>query len=366
MHSQRQPHIFYQRQLLESEEEFRHAKIKNVHAHKKPNHVHIKNGTDYEDTSTCNDYFIPPVDETGDYNDDGHIYEKIGLLKHGRKCHNDIRNEKGLAIPGRSSFVSGDTDDVPVTASDGDDDDDDDEEEEQQQQQQKQEEGEDDKEREESKEDGQQEEEAADYGTLRYIRTHCRPVKMNRTFISADEVEKEYQISERLAGTPTLLTHLQEILAANRYREKDVAVLTEGNKDKAWVLDILQSAYYTVQDGTIFPVEHIVVDTLSNFEGLESPVILFIVPESWGKSYIGSLKYRLCIASRAISRLEFLVPWDPRGRQLDLLELRKAFGTEVNVGSRCWNKTSNHYSYFLINILHVGVLTYCAKMSGFC
>ena len=85
------------------------------------------------------------------------------------------------------------------------------------------------------------------------------------------------------------------------------------------------------QDATQFPVKHLVIDTLENFEGLESPVILFIIPQSWGWGWIGSLKYRLCVVTRAISRLEFLLPWDASQRQQDLAELKRAFSFSVSV-----------------------------------
>ncbi len=127
----------------------------------------------------------------------------------------------------------------------------------------------------------------------------------------------------------TLVSRLRDILTGTMYQERHVAILTENNNEKSWIHDILKCNKYSIQDATSFPVKHIVVDTLENFEGLDSPVILFIVPESWATGYVGSLKYRLCIATRAISRLEFLVPWNPTGRGKDLAGLRKAFHTEV-------------------------------------
>ncbi len=128
----------------------------------------------------------------------------------------------------------------------------------------------------------------------------------------------------------TLETRLREVLRNTMYQGRHVAILTENTNDKTWVQDVLRCIKYSVQDATTFPVKCIVVDTLENFEGLESPVILFIVPETWGTGYVGCLKYRLCIATRAISRLEFLVPWDPTGREQDLTDLRRAFQTEVS------------------------------------
>ena len=128
----------------------------------------------------------------------------------------------------------------------------------------------------------------------------------------------------------TLLSRLRDVLKGTLYQERHVTILTENKTEKILVKEIIACSSYHVQEATNFPVKHIVVDTLENFEGLESPVILFIVPESWGMGYVGSLKYRLCIATRAISRLEFLIPWNPTGREHDLAELRRAFRTEVN------------------------------------
>lgn len=125
------------------------------------------------------------------------------------------------------------------------------------------------------------------------------------------------------------VSRLEAILKEKRYTKEDIAILTENHDDKKWVEDMLACKKSLIQDASSFPVQRIVVDTLENFEGLESPVILFIVPESWGTGYVGSLKYRLCIVTRAISRLEFLVPWDQQGGMPDVTELREAFETKV-------------------------------------
>ncbi len=125
----------------------------------------------------------------------------------------------------------------------------------------------------------------------------------------------------------TLLSRLSDL---EQYLRKDITILTENKEDKAWVKEMLRGQYET-QDSTQFPVKHVVVDTLENFEGLESPVILFVIPQSWGSGYVGCLKYRLCIVTRAISRLEFLLPWDASQRQQDMAELKKAFTLSVSV-----------------------------------
>ncbi len=127
--------------------------------------------------------------------------------------------------------------------------------------------------------------------------------------------------------TTTLLSRLSNL---KQYSRQDITILTENQEDKTWVQEMLKGKCAT-QNSTRFPVKHLVVDTLENFEGLESPVILFIIPKSWGSGYVGSLKYRLCVVTRAISRLEFLLPWDASQRQQDLAELKRAFSFSVSV-----------------------------------
>ncbi len=151
----------------------------------------------------------------------------------------------------------------------------------------------------------------------------------------------------------TMISQLQSILKTpSRYSRKDITILTDNEKDKAWVKELLKHKYAT-SDATQFPVKSIIVDTLENFEGLESPVILFIIPRSWGTGYIGSLKYRLCVVTRAISRLEFLLPWDPSDRQQDLAELKRAFSLEVSSSPR-YMYTIMHTNWHFIRLRNSG------------
>ncbi len=124
----------------------------------------------------------------------------------------------------------------------------------------------------------------------------------------------------------SLLSRLSNL---KQYPAEDITILTDNCEDKTWVTQLLKGKYAT-QDATQFPVKHIVVDTLENFEGLESPVILFVIPKCWGSGYIGSLKYRLCVVARAISRLEFLLPWDASQKQQELAQLKRAFSFSVS------------------------------------
>ncbi len=121
--------------------------------------------------------------------------------------------------------------------------------------------------------------------------------------------------------TTTLLTRLSNL---QQYPRHHIAILTDGMADKAWVEELLRKKYAT-QRATQLPVEHIVLDTLKNVSCLEPHVILFIIPQSFGRCYGGCLKKRLCKVTRTISRLELLLPWDPSQRQQDLEELKNAF-----------------------------------------
>ncbi len=166
-------------------------------------------------------------------------------------------------------------------------------------------------------------------------------IKLVDPYISSHQTRDDGVFFHNIQGrdgsqveTTSLLSRLSNL---EQYSGQDITILTDNQEDTAWVKKMLKGRYET-QDATQFPVKHLVVDTLENFEGLESPVILFIIPQSWGSGYVGSLKYRLCVVTRAISRLEFLfpLPWDTSQRQQDLAELKKAFSFSVSVfGINC-------------------------------
>ncbi len=138
-----------------------------------------------------------------------------------------------------------------------------------------------------------------------------------------------HNIQKRDASQEEITTLLSRLSNLEQYSRRDITILTDNQEDKSWVNEKLKSKYVT-QEVTRFPVEHIVVDTLENFEGLESPVILFIIPLCWGKGNVGSLEYRLCVTTRAISRLEFLLPWDASQNQEGLAELKEACSVVVS------------------------------------
>ncbi len=74
----------------------------------------------------------------------------------------------------------------------------------------------------------------------------------------------------------------------------------------------------SIQNAESFPIRNTVMCKLEEYGGLEADVILFLLPPNWGLEkyeYVGNSRYVYCVSSRAIQRLEFLVPWYPSGNQ---------------------------------------------------
>ncbi len=70
-----------------------------------------------------------------------------------------------------------------------------------------------------------------------------------------------------------------------------------------------------IENGRSFPLTGTVMCQLEDFGGLEADVVLFLLPPDWGLEYVGNWKYVYCVSSRAILRLEFLLPWNPTEHQ---------------------------------------------------
>lgn len=150
-----------------------------------------------------------------------------------------------------------------------------------------------------------------------------------------------YNIQGRDESKDTTTTLLARLSDLKQYRDPyygetgviPVVILTDNQKDKAWVQGILRDECAT---------QSIVVDTLKpsysypvsltgeKYGKLVSRVILFIIPQAWGEDYIKSLKYKLYLATIAKDRLEFLLPWNPQ-RQDDLARLKRTFLQAVSI-----------------------------------
>ena len=129
----------------------------------------------------------------------------------------------------------------------------------------------------------------------------------------------------------TLLYRLSNLKQYNKY---DIAIVTENQEDKAWVKGILDGQYET-QDAALYFNHCIVVDCAENFKNLDSPVILFIIPQSYNNACIDFVERWLCVVPETARRLEFLLPWDPSQRQSDLTELKGAFPSVVSTLPEC-------------------------------
>ncbi len=138
-------------------------------------------------------------------------------------------------------------------------------------------------------------------------------------------------------------TNIEEIASAvdailhrlTQQFEKDTIVILCDDKRQ---LEITQHQLMTkfdrhIQNGTSFPVTDTMICQLDDFGGLEADVVLFLLPPNWGLDFVGNWRYVYCVSSRAILRLEFLLPWDPtenqhqRDKLEQFLELFKTVST---------------------------------------
>ncbi len=143
-----------------------------------------------------------------------------------------------------------------------------------------------------------------------------------------------HNIQGRDAGQYEATTLLSRLSNVKQYSNHDVAILTNNKEDKIWVKEMLLEKGHTTQDARP-PVKNLVVDTLENFKALKPRAIFFIIPQSWDSDYVTSVNSLLPVVTRAKSRLEFLLLWDPSQRQQNLTELKKAISVAVSTLAQC-------------------------------
>ncbi len=98
------------------------------------------------------------------------------------------------------------------------------------------------------------------------------------------------------------------------YMKRSIVVLFDDNTQLTELKNLMESKYHwQVSDGKSFPNQDIVMCKLDAFGGLESEVVIFVLPPSFGieDPSVCYWKYMSVISSRAKQKLEFLVPWDP-------------------------------------------------------
>ena len=133
-----------------------------------------------------------------------------------------------------------------------------------------------------------------------------------------------------------------------QYDKKSIVILCDDNEQLGNIQQNLTTEFrWQIQNATSFPIKQTVVCKLEDFGGLEADVILFLLPPNWGSEYVGNCRYVHCVSSRAIQRLQFLLPWDPseneqENRQEKLeqfLELFRTVSTNTlpcsNIPSAC-------------------------------
>ncbi len=160
-----------------------------------------------------------------------------------------------------------------------------------------------------------------------------------------DDVIYEY-LGSSLEQSANILNARLEALV-QKYDAASVAILCDATEQldemKTLLTENFNKKFQKVNE---YPIQHMVMCSLQEFGGLEAEVILFLLPQNFGKGEVNvSWKYVNVISSRARERLEFLLPWDPisdcnedqeqHEKLADLLELftmvsqKKSFSCEV-------------------------------------
>ena len=95
-----------------------------------------------------------------------------------------------------------------------------------------------------------------------------------------------------------------------KYEARSVAILCDDNEQMDRIKEILEVKFKRrFQEDNKHPIEHTVMCSIEDFGGQEAEVILFILPRRFTtKNIKENWKYVHQISSRAIERLEFLLP----------------------------------------------------------
>ncbi len=117
--------------------------------------------------------------------------------------------------------------------------------------------------------------------------------------------------------------HLHDKLT--EYRERSVVVLFDDDgKQLPKLKNLMTNTHkWNVIDEKTFPRQHVVMCMLDKFGGLESEVVLFILPPSFGieDPSVCYWKYVNTVSSRAKKKMEFLAPWDPNKKVTQVQKL---------------------------------------------
>ncbi len=112
--------------------------------------------------------------------------------------------------------------------------------------------------------------------------------------------------SETASSVNAILDRLSQ-----RYNRASTVILCDDDEQLMSLRSQLTQRFKrTLQDGKMFPITDTVLCKLEEFGGLEADVVLFLLPPKWGLGNVGSWKYVYCVSSRAILKLEFLLPWN--------------------------------------------------------
>ncbi len=159
-----------------------------------------------------------------------------------------------------------------------------------------------------------------------------------------DDVTYAY-IGNTLGETASTINAILDRLS-QRYNKASTVILCDDDEQLTSLRSRLRERFNRkLQDGKTFPITNTVICKFEEFGGLEADVILFLLPPNWGLEHVGKWKYVYCVSSRAILKLEFLLPWnakkikDKRLQTLhQLLELFKQVGAYIKLFSELLRK----------------------------
>ncbi len=123
--------------------------------------------------------------------------------------------------------------------------------------------------------------------------------------------------SEAASSVNAILDRLYQ-----RYKKASIVILCDDDEQLRSLRFLLTERFNRkLQNGKTFPITDTVLCKFEDFGGLEADVVLFLLPPSWGLQCVGNWKYIYCVISRAILKLEFLLPWRPENvEDIDCLE----------------------------------------------
>ncbi len=148
----------------------------------------------------------------------------------------------------------------------------------------------------------------------RFMQANQNQANVPETFTCWNEVEGDdvtyaytgNTMDETASSVNAILDRLSD-----KYKKASIVILCDDDEQLRLLGSQLTRRFdKNLQDGKTFPITDTVLCKLEEFGGLEADVVLFLLPPDWGLDNVGSWKYVYCVSSRAILKLELLLPWN--------------------------------------------------------